>query len=353
MKFSDFWFKLRNWEAWHHHAKYIPLTPVWIWYCIRSGTPWFFTPSNPTLTFGGFEGEGKWEMYEQLPPGSYPLSTLISIDQSLESAEQQILAAGIQYPFVAKPDVGMMGLMVRRITNVRELQQYHARIGFAYIAQMLVDYPVEISAFYYRIPGEPHGTISGLLQKRPAHVTGDGKSNLATLINSSPFLHEKKTEMLHKHAAHLDKIIGEGEAFQLSISSNRSQAGILEGINVKADAKLHALLDSWSHHNGNFYYGRYDIKCASLETLKEGKEFSILEFNGAGAGIQHILGSNYSLAKAMGIILHHWRMLSLISRTNRKAGIRYWPFKKGLTHLRIAKMNFKQLKKLDAEFPSF
>ena len=33
---------------------------------------WFFTPSNPKLTFGGMEGEPKKEMHDLLPPHLCP-----------------------------------------------------------------------------------------------------------------------------------------------------------------------------------------------------------------------------------------------------------------------------------------
>jgi len=65
MKWNSFREKLNNWELWPFGLRYIAITPMWFWYCIRSGSFWFFTASNPTLTFGGFEGEGKKEMYDQ------------------------------------------------------------------------------------------------------------------------------------------------------------------------------------------------------------------------------------------------------------------------------------------------
>ena len=81
---------LRDWRFWHHHVKYVPLSPVWLWYCLRSGTPWFFTAADPTLTFGGFEGEGKKEMYAQLPEGSYPATLYMSPALSFEGLERKI-----------------------------------------------------------------------------------------------------------------------------------------------------------------------------------------------------------------------------------------------------------------------
>jgi hypothetical protein len=107
MAVKDFFFRLRHWETWHYLAKYIPIMPVWGWYCLRARSLWFFTPSNPTLTFGGFEGESKKEMYEQLPAGSYPKSIFISPSQSFSQVLQLLSENNCTYPFAVKPDIGM------------------------------------------------------------------------------------------------------------------------------------------------------------------------------------------------------------------------------------------------------
>lgn len=353
MKLNDFLYRLTHWETWHHHVKYIPLAPVWIWYCIRSRTPWFFTSSNPTLTFGGFEGEGKKEMYEQLPPGSYPKSIYLQHTESFDQVLEQVNASGINFPFIAKPDVGMMGFMVRKISTPEQLKTYHDAIGVPYIVQVLVDYPIEVAAFYYRLPGEMRGTTSGLLVKRPAYVTGNGKDNLLQLINANEHVRFKIDDVLSRNANKLNDIIPDGQIFNLSIASNRSQAGMVKGAGHEINDSLQKLLDDWSLYSGNLYYGRYDIKCASVESLKNGKDFYILEFNGAGAGIQHITGSNYSLIKAMSIILKHWKMLFTIARLNQRNGVQPWGVRQGWKHLMAAKKNLETLKKLDASFPSF
>lgn len=353
MKLKDFFYRISNWESWHHHVKYIPLSPFWISYCIRSGSPWFFTATNPTLTFGGFEGEGKKEMYEQLPPGTYPKSVYVSPDISFDELQDMVISEGFNYPFIAKPNIGMMGFMVRKISTPDQLQQYHNAIPADYIIQTLVDYPIEVAAFYYRIPGEKKGTLSGLLKKQPPYVTGDGRSSLLELIQSNQHIRFKQEDIIARNEAQLQTIIPLNNIFHLSVTSNRSQAGLVEGIDNEITDTLRDLMDKWSLYKGSLFYGRYDIKCASLAAFKEGKDFSILEFNGTGAGIQHITGNNYSFLKAIGIILHHWKMMYKISRENRKLGVKFWEIKKGWQHLKFAKQNLATLKKLDAEFPSF
>ncbi len=33
---QKFGYKITHWETWHYLAKYIPISPVWFWYCLRS-----------------------------------------------------------------------------------------------------------------------------------------------------------------------------------------------------------------------------------------------------------------------------------------------------------------------------
>jgi hypothetical protein len=353
MKLKNIYYTITHWETWHHHVKYIPLTPVWIWYCIRSGTPWFFTSSNPGLTFGGFEGEGKKEMYEQLPPGSFPHTIYITPGISFEEVKKQMEDAGFKYPFIVKPNVGMMGFMFRKITEPQQLKLYHETMPIEYLIQELVNYPIEVSAFYYKIPGQSKGHISGFLKKEPPYLIGDGISTIESLINGHEGIRLKKEEVLMKHSTKLKDVLAPGETYFLSYASNRNQGGKLTGIDHEIDENLQQLITGFSQYPQPFYYGRYDIKCNSVEDLKAGKNFSILEFNGAGAGTQHIYANGYSFWKACAIILFHWKMLFLISRKKRGTGIKDWGVLEGWRHLKAAKKNLMMLKKMNEKFPSF
>jgi hypothetical protein len=337
-----------NWEKWHYHLKYIPLYPAWIWYCLRSGSWWFFTASNPTLTFGGFEGESKKEMYEQLPQGSYPKCIYISPSMPFIDVEEKMKNHDFVYPLVVKPDVGMMGFLFRKIDSAEQLKSYHVKIPVDYIIQELVNYPLEISVFYYRFPGEEKGTITGFLKKELLEVTGDGKSTLGELmlqLLSRPGF--KINEWRIKHAARLPDIIPVGEVFRISWVANLSRGGKLIHLTDQKDDALLKVFDELSHYTKHFYYGRYDIKCESIDELKKGKKFSILEFNGSGAEPHHVYGSGNNLFQAYTIILHHWKMLYKISKANNKRGIGYWNFNDGLKFLKAAKKHFALLRRLD------
>ena len=165
---------------------YFPISIVWFWYCLKSRSIWFFSSSNPTITFGGFEGESKKEMYEQLPGNSYPKTIYVLHDAVFEEVRKKVLQAGFQYPFVVKPDVGMKGILFRKIEDEEQFRRYHERITVEYIVQELVSMPIEVSVFYYRHPLQKKGVISGFIQKELLEVMGDGTSTLLELITRHP-----------------------------------------------------------------------------------------------------------------------------------------------------------------------
>ena len=177
---------LTRWEQWNFFALYLPLFPVWCWYCIKSRSFWFFSSSNPTITFGGFEGEGKKEMYDQLPQGWFPKTHYVQPGAVPGVVKQALCDAGFALPFVVKPDVGMKGILFRKIEHWQQFEQYHERMPVTYLVQELVDYPIELSVFYYRYPGAAKGTISGCIQKELLLVVGNGHSSLQELICQHP-----------------------------------------------------------------------------------------------------------------------------------------------------------------------
>ena len=172
MQMKNFFKRLASWELWNFYVLYAPISPVWFWYCLRSRSMWFFSSSNPTITFGGFEGEGKKEMYDQLPPHLVPRTIYIMHDLPYEEVKKKIAEAGFEYPFIVKPDVGMKGILFRKIETEDQLIKYHERIPVEYIVQDLIELPVEVSVFYYRYPDQQKGIVSGFIDKELLHVKG-------------------------------------------------------------------------------------------------------------------------------------------------------------------------------------
>jgi hypothetical protein len=89
---------------------------------------------------------------------------------------------------------------------------------------------------------------------------------------------------------------------------------------------------------GGFYFGRLDIRYNDWEELKQGKNFSVIEVNGAGSEPTHIYDPAHSLFFAWKEIIRHWYILWLISRQNHKKGHPYLTLKEGISMFREDKV---------------
>lgn len=345
-------YKITHWETWDWRIKYIPIVPFWIWLCLRARSFWFFTPSNPRLLFGGFEGETKTAIYKHLPPGSYPTTIFISSELSYQEVEN-LVNKHFSFPFVVKPDIGRMGLMFRIINNSEELQLYHKAMSHNYLVQELVEYPLEVSVFYYRFPNSKRGTITGFIRKEFLEVFGDGYSTLLELMIAYPRIRFRLDEMKAKHMQNLDLVLTKGENFVLSYALNLSRGGKLVNIEHEKDEHLLKVFDDLSNYSDTIYYGRFDIKCTSVDDLKQGKNFSILEYNGCGAEPHHVYGNGYTLFQACKILAHHWNVLYEISKCNQERGFNYLDFKSGWRIMKNCRKYFSELKKTDTSLPVF
>jgi len=314
---------------------------------LRARSVWFFTPSNPKITFGGMDGEPKKEMYDLLPLELYPTTFNALPTDDLGLLKQKIQAAGMTYPFIVKPEIGGQGILFRKIDNEAELKHYHSMVPVEYIVQRMVQYPMEVSVFYIRHPKDEKGIVTGFLHKIPLHVTGNGKDTLEQLILQHPKAAKRTGELHSKHKEKWDKVIPAGEKYILSYAANHNRGAHFVDLKEHIDENLVAVFDKISHSINDFFYGRYDIMCNSVEDLKQGKNFSILEYNGCGAEPNHFYDTGYTLFGAYREILKHWKALYSICKYNRSMGIQPWPFKKGRRFLKKTNELFRIMREAD------
>ncbi|MEO6547185.1 MAG: hypothetical protein ABIN94_04275 [Ferruginibacter sp.] len=340
--------KITNWEAWPFNLLYTPMIVFWLLYIVRSRAFWFFTPSNPKLTFGGMEGEPKKEMYDLLPDELYPSTFNVTAGEDFSSIQQKLEKHSIKYPLIVKPEIGGQGILLRKIEDETALRKYHSRMPWEYIVQDLVYYPMEVSVFYIRYPWEKTGKITGFLYKIPLHVTGDGRQTLASLVAQHPKGEKRLGELYCKHKEKWNEILPAGEKYMLSYAANHNRGAQFIDLKASIDQQLVTIFDSISLRINDFFYGRYDIMCTKIEDLKMGKNFTILEYNGCGAEPNHFYDTGYTLLGAYKEILKHWKDLYEISKYNRQQGIAPWPFAKGRKFVKVTLQRIREMKKVDA-----
>ncbi len=349
MLFMKWWKRLTNWESWPFKLLYAPLVPFWIGYMLRSRSVWFFTPSNPKITFGGMDGESKSEIYELMRKEWYPKTIYIEPGESLDAIQNRMRSSEISFPFVVKPDVACQGILFRKIDHVQQLSDYHAASPARYLIQELVVYPMEVSVFHIRHPKSSKGMVTGFLHKIPMQILGDGMHTIRQLIEQHPKASKRMDEMKSKHEIHWNKVLSKGEVYMLSHAGNHNRGARFVDLKDEIDEELTSIFDRISNEVGDFYYGRYDIMCQSVADLKQGKNFTILEYNGCGAEPNHFYDTGYTLLGAYREILKHWKWLYIISSYNAKHGTPYWSYTTGKSFMKKIAEHYKILRDADVK----
>jgi hypothetical protein len=82
--------------------------------------------------------------------------------------------------------------------------------------------------------------------------------------------------------------------------------------------KLEETFNSILNNIDGLYYGRLDIRFNTIEELEQGKNFSIIEFNGAKSEPSHIYDPKHSFLDGQIEIFRHQRIFSKIIAISRK-----------------------------------
>ena len=334
-----FFIKLFNWEYWPFGVVQLPLIFMWIAYSIREKSPFYFSASNPGIVSGGMMGESKYEVLKMVPSDVTPTTLLVKLPATAEDIEKQMKEAGLRFPVIFKPDLGERGWMVRRINTLEEAAVYLREIKIDFIVQEFVDLPLEFGVFYVRFPSAAQGTVNSITMKEFLSVTGDGIQTLQELILQKDRALLQWEVLKEKYKTRLQEIVPAGERMELISIGNHCLGTKFLNANHLINERLIASFDKISQQVKGFYFGRYDLRCASVEDLEEGK-VKIVELNGCGAEPAHIYQPGTSLWGAMKVLIVHWQNMYKISRENFDRGIPYVSFGEG----RKIYKRFKSLK---------
>lgn len=277
---------------------------------------------------GGMLGESKFDVLNLIPDQYKPKTIRIQYPHTPKQVLASLQENGYHFPVIFKPDIGERGFMVKRIFNEADVDQYVNKFQASFLIQELVDLPIECGVFYTRFPEEKNGKVTSLVLKEMLTVTGNGKLTLQELILSKSRAKLQWEVLKDVHTKRLATIIPLGEVVELNVIGNHCLGTkFLNGENHITE-KLSQTFDSISKQIQGFYFGRFDLRCASMEDLENGK-IKIMELNGCGAEPAHIYQPGFSLWRALGILFTHWKNMFIISEQNHKRGTPYLSFKEG------------------------
>ena len=299
----------------------MPLVLQWFWLGLRYGSLTLPSVINPSIEGGGLVGESKSACLEQIGPAYAPyVAPWVQVGPD-ESPVQARVRLGCAYPLIAKPDLGWCGYGVRRVEDDAALLDYARQFppGATFIVQQLVAAPLEAGLFYARDPAAQRGRLLSVTVRHPPTVVGDGVRDVATLIGADP--------RLARHGAAFAAILGSawhdvpgvGEARIITTVASLRVGARYEDVSSCASPALQARIDAIALSMKGFHWGRFDVRCASLDALREGV-FQIIEVNGAGSEAINFWDPAFTLASAFAGVFAKQTLLFRLSAAMRRAG---------------------------------
>ncbi|MGH7702958.1 MAG: VTT domain-containing protein, partial [Gemmatimonadales bacterium] len=320
------WRRLTRWEFWPPWVFYPPVAFYVVYLGIRHRGITLFTAVNPAIPGGGFVGESKAAILAGLgtdsPVARFELIPVrLPVEERLSRVADFLRRHGLELPVVLKPDTGERGSGVAVIRSPAELEAYLRQAGSDTMVQEYVA-GEEFGVFYYRLPGEEQGRIFSITRKKLPGVTGDGVGTLRELILGDARAVSMAPLFLRRHARRLLEVPASGEWVSLGDVGNHCRgAEFYDGIGVRTP-ELEGAIDRLSRRYQGFDFGRYDIRTPSVADLREGRNFTVLELNGATSEATHIYDPANSLFRAYATLFEQWRILFRIAAYNRSSGVR-------------------------------
>lgn len=279
--------------------------------------------------------ESKKQIYNLIPQNYYPKTELIKEGTSFEEVHYTIKNASIKYPFIAKPDIGLRGSGVKKIETLEDLQRYAENANFDYVIQDLIPYKNEVGVFYVRYPHEKEGRITGIVSKEFLIITGNGMSTMEDLIKENPRYELQLKTLKQEYGKKLLKVLPFGEKMNLVPYGNHARgAKFIDGSHW-ISPKLNATFNEMCLQIPGFYFGRLDVMYDTFEALEQGKNFSVVELNGAASEPTHIYDPKHSLLFAWKELSRHITYMYEISVANHKIGFPYLAHNEGMKEYRL------------------
>ena len=323
---------------------YVPLVMNWIRLGLRYRSLTLPTAANPAIYTGGMWGESKSGYFVDVAPAMRRwIADFVvvkrnagawSLGGDTERALRAMAEAGLDFPLIAKPDIGWHGHGVRRIDDRSQLAHYMARYpeGASLMLQRFVPHAAEAAVLYARLPGEASGRILSLTFRYFPHVVGNGRMTLRQLICSDARAQWKSALHLGIDKTHcgvaagdLDRIPASGEVVRIALIGNQRAGALYRDGRRHITVALETRFDEIARSMTEFHYGRFDLRFESLDGFMRGQDFSIMEINGIGGEAIDCWDPRLGVAEVYRRLADQQRLLFMIGQRNRARGFNPTP----------------------------
>ena len=341
----------RHWEFWPAWMFYPPVGIYCVWLALKYRGLTVMTAANPGIFSGGMVGESKMATLKELfltsPEFTAEAELIVgdTLAARLRSLDEIHARLGMDFPFILKPDVGQRGAGIKLIRSAEQAEAYLRQTSAPLVAQRYALGPHEAGIFYYRFPHESRGHIFAITEKLFPVLVGDGKSSVTELVWRDPRARFMADKYLQRFSERQGEVLPVGEELKLVEAGNHAQGCIFRDGMRLCTPELQSCMDEISQKLTGFFIGRYDIRYASEENLRAGKNFQIIELNGAASEATSIYDARNSIFAAYRTLFQQWDLVFAIGAANRKRGC-------APTKLSLVWQKWREYSRLAATYPA-
>jgi len=289
---------------------YLPLAPHILKLAIKHRGIATLSAANPAISGGGLAGESKSRTLDLVEgPVRELIAPYVCVRRDFYDAppldiEEQLKAAGVTFPAVAKPDMSCRGAGVRKVETFNDIRDYWLTFpkGADLMLQSRIELEPEAGIFYLRDPDTGDASLFSLTLKYTASVTGDGATNLRDLIHGNPRARLTEDVYFQKPNLDLDHVPTEGERVPLAFAGNHCRGAVFRDGAEHMTPDLLVAVGKVMSAMPDFHFGRMDVRFESLAKLRKGEGFKIIEINGVGSEATHIWDNRYELKVARDVL---------------------------------------------------
>jgi len=311
------WRLLRGpWEFWPFTWVYpIIYLRYWLW-VLRFGRLDWFSSVNPGMVYGGLFGYDKSDILQRLPQIWVPEFERVEGPQTRTEVEVLLLRRGFSFPLIVKPEVGERGIGVQLVRTLDALVEVLERIQRPHLVQRFCPFEEEYGIFVIRHPGEERFRVESVCGKRFMEVEGDGVHTVEALLTADA----RNFRYLDRlDATELAYVPAAGARHRCQPIGNHNRGTVFLDYRDRMSPALVEQMNFLLKDFDGFHFGRFDLRAASWESLVEGRDFCIIELNGAASEPTHIYSPGFSFWEAQRTLGRYWSLMARIARQNGPA----------------------------------
>lgn len=168
---------------------------------------------------------------------------------------------------------------------------------------------------------------------------------MTELIWSDPRARFMADKYLQRHSARQNEVLALGEELKLVAAGNHAQGCVFRDGSRLCTPELRVRIDEISQNLTGFFIGRYDVRYLSDEDLRAGKNFQIIELNGAASEATSIYDARNSIFAAYRTLFRQWDLVFAIGAANRKRGC-------APTRLSLVWQKWREYSRIAATYPA-